>query len=99
MRAYRVLITDLFISQAKQRLGELITEMIAIEACAPEITSHQVSETLSSSREEDEDAEEHSDPVYEEEKALRYHSVENEPSEQEQEEGPEKLQHSAENLV
>ncbi|KAK3546156.1 hypothetical protein QTP70_024881, partial [Hemibagrus guttatus] len=86
------------ITEAKQRLGELITEMIAIEACAPEITSHQATGTLSSSREEDEDAEEHSDCVYEEEKALRCHSVENEPSEQEQEEGPEKLQRSAENL-
>lgn len=73
--------------------------MIAIEACAPEITSHQMSETISSSREEDEDDDEHSNCVYEEEKAIRHHSVENEPSEQEHEEGPEKLQRSAENLV
>ncbi|XP_060731074.1 uncharacterized protein si:ch73-140j24.4 [Tachysurus vachellii] len=84
------------ITEAKQRLGELITEMIAIEACAPEITSQQMSETISSSREEDEDDDEHSN--CEEEKAIRHHSVENEPSEQEHEEGPAKLQRSAENL-
>lgn len=90
--------------QAKQRLGELITEMIAIEACAPEITSRQETESLSTvadavSREEDEDAEEPSDHVYEEGKALKHQSVETEPSEQEHEDGPEKLRRSAENLV
>ncbi|XP_026769731.3 uncharacterized protein si:ch73-140j24.4 isoform X1 [Pangasianodon hypophthalmus] len=91
------------ITEAKQRLGELITEMIAIEACAPEITSHQAKETLSmavdsSSREEDEDVKEQCNRVYEDKKALKLHSVENEPSEQENEDGPEKLQRSAENL-
>ncbi|XP_053485627.1 microtubule-associated protein 1B [Ictalurus furcatus] len=88
------------ITEAKQRLGELITEMIAIETCAPEITSQQATESLnvtanSSSREEDEDAEVH---CRLDEKALKHCSVENEPSEQEHEDGPEKLQRSAENL-
>lgn len=78
--------------------------MIAIEACSSEITSQQVKESLSmavdnSSREEHEDAEEHCGCVYGEEKAFKNHSVENEPSEQEREDGPEKLQRSAENLV
>ncbi|KAF4088876.1 hypothetical protein AMELA_G00059770 [Ameiurus melas] len=91
------------ITEAKQRLGELITEMIAIETCAPEITSQQATESLSvtansSSREEDEDAEEHCHLVYVDEKALKHRSVENEPSEPEHEDGPEKLQRSAENL-
>lgn len=74
--------------------------MIAIEACAPEITSHQATESLSmaidsSSRED----EEHCDHVYEEEKALRPQRLENELSEQEHGDGPEKLQCSVENLV
>lgn len=72
--------------------------MIAIEACAPEITSRQATEGLSmavdgGSVEDDEDR------AYEEEKALKHQSLENEPPEQEHEEGPEKLQCSAENLV
>lgn len=75
--------------------------MIAIETCAPEITSQQATESLNvtangSSREEDEDAEVH---CRLDEKALKHCSVENEPSEQEHEDGPEKLQRSAENLV
>ncbi|KAI5627192.1 hypothetical protein C0J50_13240 [Silurus asotus] len=91
------------ITEAKQRLGELITEMIAIEACAPEITSHQDIKSFSMAvdggpREEDEDAEEHHNSVYEDEEALKRHSVKNEPLEQEQEDGPEKLQRSVENL-
>lgn len=73
--------------------------MIAIEACAPEITSHQNAEGLSMSRDEDEEAEEHCDLVYEEEKALKHQSLENETPEQEHDDGPEKLQRSAENLV
>lgn len=78
--------------------------MIAIEACAPEITSQQVKESFSmavdhSSREEPEDTEEHCGCVYEEEKELGHRSMENKASEQEHENGPEKLQRSAENLV
>ncbi|TSR16033.1 Epidermal growth factor receptor substrate 15 [Bagarius yarrelli] len=86
------------ITEAKQRLGELITEMIAIEACAPEVTSHQASETFRSSREEDQDAEEHCEQVYKEDKELARDSVETEASEQEHQDGPEKLQRSVENL-
>lgn len=88
-----------FVFQAKQRLGELITEMIAIEACAPGITGSSSVTADGSSREEDEDAEGHCDPVYEEEKALKHQSLENENSEQDHEDGPEKLHRSAENLV
>ncbi|KAF5900987.1 epidermal growth factor receptor substrate 15-like protein, partial [Clarias magur] len=91
------------ITEAKQRLGELITEMIAIEACAPEVTAHQATESLtmaihSKSTEEEGDDEGRGNRVYEEGNPIKHHSVENEPSEQEHDDGPEKLQRSAENL-
>ncbi|KAI4879165.1 hypothetical protein NFI96_025518 [Prochilodus magdalenae] len=87
--------------ETKERLGELIAEMIAIEACVPEITCHQVGEPLSldldnSSGEEEEDAEECYDHVYEEVTPIKQI-----PAEKEQEqnvESLEKLQRSAENL-
>ncbi|XP_076829174.1 uncharacterized protein LOC143475271 isoform X2 [Brachyhypopomus gauderio] len=92
------------ISEAKQRLGELITEMTAIEACVPEVTCRQVDEPLNvaldgSSREEEEDKEVYCGRVYEEDNALTQNPAEKEPSKREvNEEGPEKLERSLENL-
>ncbi|KAL6491038.1 hypothetical protein MHYP_G00013830 [Metynnis hypsauchen] len=89
------------ITETKERLGELIAEMIAIEACVPEITCHQVGEPLSidlenSSGEEEEDAEDCYDHVYEDENPVKQITVEKE--QQQNIEGLEKLQRSAENL-
>ncbi|KAL7875642.1 hypothetical protein AOLI_G00106050 [Acnodon oligacanthus] len=89
------------ITVTKERLGELIAEMIAIEACVPEITCHQVGEPLSidlenSSGEEEEDAEECYDHVYEDENPVKQITVEK--GQQQNIEGLEKLQRSAENL-
>lgn len=78
-------------------------EMMAIEACVPEITCHQVGEPLSldlddSSEEEEEDAEECYGHVYEDEYPIKQITVGKDHSEQNVE-GLEKVQHSADNLV
>ncbi|XP_072543384.1 uncharacterized protein [Salminus brasiliensis] len=95
------------ITETKERLGELIAEMIAIEACVPEITCHQVGEPLSTDldnssgeeEEEEEDEEEYYGHAYEDENAIKKITVEKYHSEQDQNvEGPETLQRSAENL-
>ncbi|XP_022533844.2 dentin sialophosphoprotein isoform X1 [Astyanax mexicanus] len=93
------------ITETKERLGELIAEMIAIEACVPEITCHQMAEHLSidldnsSREEEDDDDEECYGHAHEDENTIKKITVEKYHSEQEQNiEGSETLQRSAENL-